>query len=500
MSRTGADELRDAVLDRGSFISWDGEPLAVHGDDAYAAELAGARKATGRDEAVITGEGRVGDRRVAVIASDFDFLAGSIGVAAAERITTAIERATAERLPLLASPSSGGTRMQEGTVAFLQMVKIAAAVELHKRAHLPYLVYLRHPTTGGVFASWGSLGHMTIAEPEALVGFLGPAVYETVHGVPFPEGVQISENLVEKGIVDAVVPTDQLAEIAARALTLLSATTERHAHPEARDASPGSPATEAEAGVWRLSPFVSRPEPTPAQVAEVWSAVETTRREDRPGVRELLRHASDDVIPLQGTGHGESDKGVLLALASFGGQPCVLIGQDRRHQVTESMGPGALREAQRAMRLATELGLPLVTVIDTPGADLSAHAEEGALAGEIARSIAHMTSLTVPTVSVLLGEGTGGGALALLPARRVVAAGNAWLSPLPPEGASAILFKDTEHAPLLAARQRVGATQMAEDGVVDVVVPETPAAHEDPVAFARSMGAVIAEQVALQVG
>ncbi len=125
-------------------------------------------------------------RPVALVACEFDFLAGSIGVAAAERITDAVQRATREGLPLLASPSSGGTRMQEGTVAFLQMVKIAAAVELHKRAHLPYLVYLRHPTTGGVFASWGSLGHVTAAEPGALVGFLGPRVYEHLYGEPFP--------------------------------------------------------------------------------------------------------------------------------------------------------------------------------------------------------------------------------------------------------------------------------------------------------------------------
>jgi acyl-CoA carboxylase subunit beta len=147
VSRIRAVELRDAVLDAGSFVSWDTTPLAVVAGDAYARELAEARAATGLDESVLTGEGRVNGRRVAVIACEFDFLAGSIGVAAAERITAAVERATAERLPLLASPSSGGTRMQEGTVAFLQMVKIAAAVELHKRAHLPYLVYLRHPTT-----------------------------------------------------------------------------------------------------------------------------------------------------------------------------------------------------------------------------------------------------------------------------------------------------------------------------------------------------------------
>ena len=161
MSRIGALELRDAVLDDGSFSSWDAPPVPVATNAEYRRELDAAAAATGLDESVVTGEGRVFGRRVAVVACEFDFLAGSIGVAAAERITAAVARATAERLPLLASPSSGGTRMQEGTVAFLQMVKIAAAVELHKRSHLPYLVYLRHPTTGGVFASWGSLGHIT---------------------------------------------------------------------------------------------------------------------------------------------------------------------------------------------------------------------------------------------------------------------------------------------------------------------------------------------------
>ncbi len=188
MSRISARDLRDTVLDPGSFVSWDAAPVPVAMSAEYAAELAAAQAATGLDESVLTGEGTVFGRRVAVVACEFDFLAGSIGVAAAERITSAIERATALRLPLLASPSSGGTRMQEGTVAFLQMVKIAAAVTLHKKAHLPYLVYLRHPTTGGVFASWGSLGHITVAEPGALVGFLGPRVYEQLYGEPFPAG------------------------------------------------------------------------------------------------------------------------------------------------------------------------------------------------------------------------------------------------------------------------------------------------------------------------
>ena len=222
MSRITTDQLRDAVLDEGSFVSWDRQPLALPISDSYAQELADAREATGRDEAVLTGEGRVFGRRVAVVVCEFSFLGGSIGVAAAERITAAVERATAERLPLLASPSSGGTRMQEGTIAFLQMVKIAAAVRLHKQAHLPYLVYLRNPTTGGVFASWGSLGHVTVAEPGALIGFLGPRVYEQLYGEPFPPGVQTAENLQRHGVIDGVVALDGLRPMLDRALKVIA--------------------------------------------------------------------------------------------------------------------------------------------------------------------------------------------------------------------------------------------------------------------------------------
>ena len=155
------------------------------------------------------------------IACEFAFLGGTLGVAAAERLTRAVERATSERLPLVASPVSGGTRMQEGTVAFLQMVKIVQALVQHRHAGLPYLVYLRHPTTGGVFASWGSLGQLTGAQPGALIGFLGPRVYEALYGDHFPEGVQVAENLYRLGLVDAVLSPEDLGEIAARALDVM---------------------------------------------------------------------------------------------------------------------------------------------------------------------------------------------------------------------------------------------------------------------------------------
>ncbi|MCG0290243.1 acetyl-CoA carboxylase carboxyltransferase subunit beta, partial [Streptomyces sp. PSAA01] len=222
-SRASARELIEAIVDPGSWHGWD-EPVAITTDDPdYRADLERARERTGLDESVITGEGRIEGRRVALVACEFRFLAGSIGVAAGERLVRAVERATAERLPLLAAPASGGTRMQEGTVAFLQMVKVAAAITDHKAAGLPYLVHLRHPTTGGVLASWGSLGHVTAAEPGALIGFMGPRVHEALYGEEFPPGVQNAENLMNHGLIDAVLPMSRLSGVAARVLRVLCA-------------------------------------------------------------------------------------------------------------------------------------------------------------------------------------------------------------------------------------------------------------------------------------
>ncbi|RVW10832.1 acetyl-CoA carboxyl transferase [Prescottella agglutinans] len=474
MSRTriSARELIGRVFDTDSFVSWDTTPIDVSPDAQYRTELDAAAAKSGVDESVITGTALLGGRRVAVIACEFSFLAGSIGVAAAERIVTAIERATAEGLPLLASPTSGGTRMQEGTVAFVQMVKIAAAVAAHKSAHLPYLVYLRDPTTGGVFASWGSLGHVTIAEPGALVGFLGPRVYQALYGEKFPEGVQTSENLYSKGVIDGVASVEQLRDLVDRALHVVS-----------------DPADDT-AGI---------PDPADAQDipnVPAWQSVMTSRRDDRPGIRELVRHAASTRVPLSGTGQGEVDSTVLLSLARFHGQPCVLFGQDRAGQsALNTMGPGALREARRGMRMAAELRLPLVLVIDTLGAALSKEAEERGLAPEIARCISDLVTLRTPTVSVLLGQGTGGGALALLPADRVLAAQNGWLAPLPPEGASAIVHRDTTHAPQMAAAQGIRSLDLLRDGVVDAVIPEMPDAAIEPAEFSKRVGAAIAREL-----
>ena len=471
MTRLGAHELIDVLVDEGSWTSWDGVLADPAASAEYAEQLSRARARTGLDEAVITGVATIRGRRIAMLVCDFGFLGGSIGIGASDRLAAAIRRATAEKLPLLALPTSGGTRMQEGTTAFLQMVKITAAVIDHKSAQLPYLVYLRDPTTGGVFASWGSLGHLTFAEPGALVGFLGPRVYESLYGEPFPAGVQTAENLYACGLIDAVTPVHELGDVMDRALNII---------------------TRSPSATVQPAPANRRPADIPA-----WQSVTASRRPDRPGVRQLLHYAAKDVLPLNGTGQGENDPALLLALTRFGDMPCVLLGQDRHSQTPGApLGPGALRQARRGMRLAAELTLPLVTLIDTPGAALSKQAEEGGLAGEIARCIADMVTLEVPTISVLLGQGTGGGALAVLPADRILAAQHGWLSPLPPEGASAILYNDTSHAAAMAAKQGIRSSELLAQGIVDRVIPEFPDAAEQPESFCLRVGAALSHELA----
>lgn len=484
--RLDARALRDLVLDPGSWRSWDSPIPPREVGEEYARELARAAEQTRQDESIITGEGRLRGRRVAVVAGEFGFLAGSIGVAAADRLIAAVERATEEGLPLLAAPVSGGTRMQEGTVAFLQMIGITAAIARHKQAGLPYLVYLRNPTFGGVLASWGSLGHVTIAEPGASIGFLGPRVFEALYGEPFPAGVQKAEHMAEHGLIDAVVPHDEIAEVADRALRVLAARQTWHVDVASAD---------------RPGPEDGTDTDDPEDSRTAWEVVTASRREDRPGVRRLLRTAATDVVGLSGTGAGEKDPGLLLALARFGGAPCVVLGQDRRGQSTATpLGPAALREARRGMHLAEELRLPLVTLIDTPGAALSREAEEGGLAGEIARCLHDLVMLRAPTLAVLLGQGTGGGALALVPADRVLAAANGWLGPLPPEGASAIVHRDTGHAGEMAQAQGVRATDLWRAGIVDRVVPERPDAADEPTEFCLRLGRVLGEELAGLLG
>lgn len=465
MAAIDTDAIIAALADEGSWRLWDAPLTAEPTSAEYAADLVSARERSGRDESVTSGSARVEDQPVAVIAGDFAFLAGSIGRASAARIIAAFDRATALGLPMLGLPASGGTRMQEGTPAFLLMPAIAAAVARHRAAGLPYLVFVRHPTTGGVFATWGSLGDVVHAQPGALVAFLGPRVYAGLTGTPFPDGVQTAEGLTAAGVIDGVADVTEWRALAARMLRTW----------RARSVQPVGDPSSGPAG----------PQPAPAG----WGAVLATRDPGRPGVRAVLDLA-EDWIPLSGTHEGERAAATLLGLVTIGGFGCVLVGQDRAAQADgRRVGPTDLRVARRGFRLAERWGLPLVTVVDTQGAELSPEAESGGLASEIGRCLAELAVLRTPTLALLLGGGAGGAALALLPADRVVAAADAWITPLPPEGAAVIRYRSTDRTAEVADAQHITVADLRRMGAVDRIVP-SPA--RDPAAIVEA----VAEELA----
>lgn len=397
---------------------------------------------------VLTGTATIDGRPVVLVVSDFEVQAGTLGVQEGDLVAGAFELATRERRPVLAVCASGGVRQQEGTIGFMQMVRAIDAVRRHRESGQVYAAYLSQPTTGGVFASWGSLAQVTWAAPGALIGFTGPKVVEMLTGHQELRGVQLSENLFRHGLLDDLFPA---ADLRARAAGLLRALA---------GAQPKTP-----------------PAPPPAPLASglsAWDSVRRTREPERPSTRELLRYALTDFTTLRGDrAGGKDDPACLVMIGRFFGRPAMVVGNDRGLGVeVERIGVSGLRKARRALRIAAELGLPAITLIDTPGAETTAEAEEAGLAQGIAQCIATMLELPTATVSVILGQGSGGGALALLPGDRVIAAENGWLSPIAPEGASAIVHGTVTRAREMAESQGIVAARLLEAGIVDTVVPE----------------------------
>jgi acetyl-CoA carboxylase carboxyl transferase subunit beta len=445
-----------AIADVGTFFPWDAGSADIGLlSEGYSRELQAAGITSGTDESVLAGFAAIGGIPTAILAWEFGFLGGSVGVGTAARIVAAVRRATQEGLPLVALPRSGGTRMQEGAPAFVQMVAIAAALAEHRAAGLPYLVHLCGPTTGGVLATLGSAGDITTAEPGAMVGFLGPRAFTAITGQVFPEGIQTAENLTSRGLIDAVVAWGALRELWARTLGLWSSRIV--ALPETEDIGHVAGA---------------RVPGAPESAAQLWEYVEASREADRIDPEQFLAEHVSDRVDLPGTMQGEVARGARVALGRLHGIPVVVAATtDRRSG--EPLTVGGLRTVRRGIALAGTWGLPLVTVVDTLGAQLSVEGEQSGIAGEISRVMLDLVSVPSPTVALLLGAGTGGAALALLACDRIVAGSHTWVSPLAPEGAAAIRHGGTHDPAQIAWEQRIGAHALAELGFIDRVVRES---------------------------
>ena len=437
------------------------DPLHFSDSRPYPERIEQARTKSGGDEAVRTGTARIGGIEVVAAISDFHFIGGSMGFVQGERVATAMDRARSAKLPFVTVTCSGGARMQEGMIALLQMSKTAAAAQRLHEAGIPMITILADPTTGGVYASYASQGDVILAETEALIGFAGPRV-RAVKTDEEKRDTLYSEDLLEGGLVDAVLERDAMRDQLIRVLALLR-------EPVAPDPDLLPPAIEVR------------------HLERGWTVVERARHADRPRAMQYIERIAADFIPLRGDRSGIDDPALLGGLARIGDTNCVVIAQGRGDRKLDGnrhdgrMSAAGYRKARRLMLLADRLQLPLVTFIDTPGAHDSIADEATGLAGSISECLATMSALTTPSVAVVIGEGGSGGALALTMADRILMQQNSMYAITSPEGAAAILFHDRERAPEVADALGVSAGELLELGVINEVVPEPAGgAHVDP--------------------
>ena len=464
----------ELVTDAGSFEEWDAKidegerpenPLDFRG---YTEKVKALRVKTGLDEAVVTGKATICGYPVVIGVCDGRFMMASMGHAVGEKITRAVERATEERLPVVLFTCSGGARMQEGIISLMQMAKTSAALKRHSDAGFLYIPVLTDPTTGGVTASFAMLGDIILAEPGALIGFAGPRVIEQTFGQKVPEGFQRAEFLLEHGFVDRIVTRDEMKEVLGQILKMHTVTDEKKEDcPEKKKENRKN----ISAGKENVSD---------------WERVLKSREKERPVGKDYIDRLFTDFVELHGDRYYKDDPAVVGGIAYFHGKAVTVIAQCKGKTTKENLernfampSPEGYRKALRLMKQAEKFQRPVICFVDTPGAFCGMEAEERGQGEAIARNLYEMSALKVPVLSIVIGEGGSGGALALAVADEVWMMENAVYSVLSPEGFASILWKDSKRASEAAGVMRLTAADLKELKVIEEIICEPEVYRED---------------------
>lgn len=448
-------------------------------DRLAAARQRAAGLAGGVGEAVVTGVGAVGGHDAVLIVLDHAYLGGAIGPVVGEKITLAMELAAARRLPLIAICAAGGAHTGGGLLALAQLPKIAAAATQLHRAGVPFVALLAHAATGGVYAGLANQADILLAEPGSQVGLAADAPRLAAAGA----ATNPAETLLGHGLLDDVVDRARLRPTLANLLGLFA---DRGAY---RPTAPADPTPDHAAA-------------SPRSRSLAWS-VGLARHPERPAPAEFLRHLITDPIALRGDRLGGDDSVVDCALGRLGGVPvaAVAVGRGR-------VGAAGYRKAIRVMRLAAHLELPIVTLVDTLGAETGVEAEDAGIGVAVGQALALTGLLPVPIVAAVTGQMGGVGALPfglgdrmLMLEHAVCQVGPAEFAPSalgPPRDAPAPVAAESGAAVFGVA---VGAQECRRLGMIDIVVAEPePAAHADPAAAARLLGAALAGALAELAG
>ena len=452
------------------------DPLSFSSRGSYKQRIFQDQKRTGLTEAVVTGTCAVGGCPAMLIVLDFGFMGGTMGCVVGEKVALAFEHAAKKKLPVIAVITSGGARIQEGVLSLMQMAKTSMAATQFAKKGLPYIAVLANPATGQTYASFGSLADIVVAEPGAIVGFSPMRAIERSSDEPLPIGAHTAESHMRHGQLDAVVERPQLRTLLSVVLDLLG------------------PQYQLTVGDRSVAHSVE-----PQQV-EAWNSVQLARHESRPTSSDYIARIFTNFVELHGDrAHGD-DEAIICGFGQLAAQTVVVVGQCKgRADDDDSAGirPEGFRKASRAIALAQKFGLPLITLIDTSGADDSLDSEERGLGDALARTMADMGQVEAPSISVVIGEGGSEAALALGVADRVLMMENAIYTVISPEGAAELLYQDESRADEAAESLKLTAQDCRDYGIIDRIVQEPPGgAHVDPDEACRQLRRVLLQELA----
>ena len=512
------------LADPGSFEEWNQELPVVNPLDfpEYEQKLWEVKESTGLNEAVVTGKITIDGIPTAIGVCDARFLMSSMGHNLGEKIARMAERAAEEKLPVILYACSGGARMQEGIISLMQMVKTSEALGRLQESGQLFISVLTDPTMGGVTASFAMLGDIILAEPGALIGFTGQRVIQQTIGGKLPEGFQRAEFLLKHGFTDAIVPRRDQRAVLAHILRL-------HVKGAAELASETAPVFEEAERVDEFTREEVAPKKAPGildaaasalqnlqrlafgQKAEkeeeresrfsegglrsAWETVKLSRAKDRAHAKDYIDALFPDFMELHGDRCYGDDEAVIGGIASFHGIPVTVIGIQKGRDFLENKrrnfampNPEGYRKALRLMKQAEHFKRPVICFVDTPGAYCGVGAEERGQGQAIAENLQKMAALKTPILSIIIGEGSSGGALGVATANEVWMMENAVYSILSPEGFAAILYRDAKQAELAAANMRLTSRDLLELGVIEKIIPEPePVTYENIHTVAREL-------------
>ena len=464
----------EMLTDVGTFEEWNKEmPFSNPLDfPNYEKKVEAAREKTNLNEAIVIGKAKIDGNPAVVGVCDARFIMSSMGHVVGEKITEAVERATKEKLPVILFACSGGARMQEGIVSLMQMAKTSAALKRHHEAGQLFISVLTDPTTGGVTASFAMLGDIIIAEPGALIGFAGPRVIEQTIGQKLPEGFQRAEFLLDHGFVDMILPRQDQKHVIGRILYM-------HRKHD-MDVEENGVKTDIPVNTLAAAQSQENTEKS------AWDTVLLSRKADRPTALDYINAVFDEFMEFHGDRCFKDDGAIVGGIAMFHGMPVTVIGQQKGKNTKDNIrrnfgmpSPDGYRKALRLMKQAETFGRPIICFVDTPGAFCGLEAEERGQGEAIARNLFEMSDLKVPVLSIVIGEGGSGGALAMAVANEVWMMENAIYSILSPEGFASILYKDSKKAPEAARVMKVTAADLKELGLIERIIPEEEPANTD---------------------